>query len=315
MSTVRVALDNLGMPQYGNMRAVFEKVLLQRSRQQEPRCSLFNLLARRADPLDKLNEDCGIYINAVGLADAQRRCNDFLMGNAGRPFLQFNGLCADFWAEMAAIRVLTENGYSQFRAIHKKLPDGSTCDYEAYRGARLARIEVKNMRPGATMVDAFDREIRRRYAVKPSHYGFNVAVDYPYDNPPTAERERRITSFFDSIRGLNPPFKRELHLGEAVARVTVREGAGTCMMIRGISSESPETLDKERFLRKVRDKAGEAYSQMKGSNHLKVLVINFDSPSGSISDDFILDAQEVMREVFKGTVDPYFLFYRQFPRI
>jgi hypothetical protein len=46
------------------------------------------------------------------------------------------------------------------------------------------------------------------------------------------------------------------------------------------------------------------------ANRMKVLVINFDSPSGSISDDYVRDAKSVMRAAFKDDVRPYFLFYR-----
>ncbi len=310
MSTVAEALKNLELLQYSSIRAIFGKVLVKRSEQKELRCTLFNWLATRAHPLELLNGDCVIYIAEIGLPDAQRKCNSDVLGNVGRPFVDFNGSCADFWAEMAAIRVLRDSGYSQFRAIHKKLADGTTSDYEACRRDAPAYIEVKNMRPNKTIFDTFDKEIRRRYEMEPSKYAFNVAVDYPYDNRPTGEQEGRILGFLESIRGRKPPFHETLDLVEAIAHVNIREGRGTVLMTRGVGSESPEPLDKARFLSKIRDKAGEALSQMKDVNRMKVLVINFDSPSGSISADFIGSAQEVIRGVFNGAVDPYVLLYR-----
>ena len=82
------------------------------------------------------------------------------------------------------------------------------------------------------------------------------------------------------------------------------------MMIRNIGAESPEPLDKEKFLAKIRDKAIEASGQMKDPKRLKVLVINFDSPSGSVSEDFIRDAEKAIRAEFSGPVEPYVLLYR-----
>lgn len=315
MSTVAEALNNLELPQYSSIRAIFGKALVKRSKQKEVRCALFNLLATRAHPLELLNEDCASYIAEIGLVDAQRKCNSDVLGNAGRPFVDFNGSCADFWAEMAAIRVLRDKGYSRFCAIHKELADGTTSDYEACHGDARAYIEVKNMRPNKTILDTFDKEIRRRYGMEPSKYAFNVAVDYPYDNRPTGEQEGRISGFLKSIRGRKPPFHETLDLVEAIAHVTVLEGRGTALMTRGVGPESPEPLNKAWFLSKIRAKAEVAFSQMKDVNRVKVLVINFDSPSGSISADFIPSAQEVIREVFNGAVDPYVLLYRYLPEL
>ncbi len=81
-------------------------------------------------------------------------------------------------------------------------------------------------------------------------------------------------------------------------------------MIRGIGPKSPEPLDKERFLAKIRDKAVEALGQMRDSQRLRVLVNNVDSPSGSVSQDFISDAKGIIGAVFNDRVNPYVLFYR-----
>lgn len=313
MNVVTEAFKNLEMPEYSAIKAVFGKVLQKRSTHNESRCSLFNLLALRADPLRRLNEDCSIYIDEIGPEDAQRKCNADVLGNAKRPFVEFNGSCGDFWAEIAAIRVLSGAGYSQFRAIHRELPDGTTSDYEACRGGAAAYIEVKNIRPNKTVLDAFDKELRRLYDAEPTQFAFSVEVEFPYDTPPTPEQERRIVGFLESIRGLQPPLGRELDLVDSLAQITIRTGEGTVLMTRGVGPKSPEPIGKEWFLSKVRAKAEEAASQMRNVNRIKVLVINFDSPSGSLSLDFIHSAQEVMREAFNRAVDPYFLLYRYLP--
>src|SRR5262249_27251922 len=112
------------------------------------------------------------------------------------------------------------------------------------------------------------------------------------------------------LRGLKPPFTKQLDLIDHISRVTVSEGKGTTAMIRQFGPSSPEPLSKDWFLAKIRHKAEEAYGQMKNSSHLRVLVINFDSPSGFLSGDFVSEARTAMSEAFKREVDPYLLLYR-----
>lgn len=277
MDTTSESLTNLELPQYSSIKALFGRVLLKRARFEQPDCTLFRWLAREIHELQFLNEDCAVYIGEIGLEDALRKCHREVLGNVRLPFLQFNGSVADFWAEIAAIRVLRSKGYTRFRAIHGQQPDGSTSDYEAYRGDQPLYIEVKNMRPNKTVQHVFEREIQRLHENDPHHYAFQVVVDYPFDNLPTGDQERKIREFLKSIRGRKPEFHESLDLGEAVARITVREGGGTASMTRGISFESPEPLRKEWFLGKIRNKAEEAYVQMNNVSRPKVLVVNFDS--------------------------------------
>jgi hypothetical protein len=260
--------------------------------------------------LELLNEDCAIYAREIGLTDARKKCGNELLGQIEQPGLKFNGFCGDFWAEMAAIRVLCAEGYSRFHPIYKRQSDGTTSDYEAYLGERRAHVEVKNMRANETVLDLFDREIRRLQDSEPSEFGFAIEVRYPYDNAHTAEQERQIRAFVGALRGRTPPFEESLDLGDAVAKIRVVDGAGTAFMSRSIGTASPEPLDKKKFLARVHTKAVEASSQMKDPQRLKVLVINFDSPSGSISEDYVRDAKNVMRAAFNDDVRPYFLFYR-----
>jgi hypothetical protein len=257
----------------------------------------------------RLNEDCVDFVNAVGLADAQKKCDADVLGNVTRPFLEFNGSCVDFMAELAAIRVLKSKGYDCFRAIHKKQPDGTTSDYEAFYEGKPAYLEVKNMRPRPTMLDVFARQLELLFAKEPSDYPFAIAFEFPHDNPPTAEQERRIAGFLASIRGRKPPFREQLDLDGIISDVTVSEGSGKCMLTRGMGPDFPEPVDRARFLRRIRDKAEDAYSQMRNDSRLKVVVINWESPSGSVSRDYIHDAEQTVRDVFQGAVDAHVLFY------
>src|ERR1700720_695095 len=228
---------NLSRPEYSALRTVFGKVLEARSKQPQADCSVLNLLAKKAHPLELLNEDCAIYVREVGLEDTAKKCNRELLGLVERPAREFNGGCGDFWAEMAAIRVLASKGYSRFRPIFTMESDGTTSDYEGYLETAPAHIEVKNMRANKTIVDLFAREIRALYASTPAEYSFNIGVDYPYDDAPSAAQERTIREYVSSLRGGSPPFKEQLDLGDATAWVNVVAGSGTASMIRGIGPE------------------------------------------------------------------------------
>jgi hypothetical protein len=313
--TVKQALANLELPEYAGIRTLFRVVLTKRSRSLEPRCTLFNWLAVKAYPLMQLDNDCDVFAKELGVAEAQRKCHADVLGNIDRPFLEFNGSCADFWSEMAAIRVLKENGYTNFKAIHKKRLDGTTSDYEAARGQDLAYIEVKNIRPTRTILDVFQRELRSLYEKDPQNYSYSLGFEYPYDNPPTAEQERRIKRFLADSAGRPLPFSATVDLGDVTTVVHVEEGFGNTFQTRSISFDSPEPVDKQKFLMKIRQKAEEAYVQMKEEKRLKALVINYDAPSGSVSSDFLSDARAVVKQVFNNAVDVYVLFYRHLPEL
>jgi hypothetical protein len=83
-SLVKEAMENLALPEFSSIRDVFGKVLAKRSTQNGPDCALFHLLARKGWPLEILNEDCRIYVEAVGVQEAQRKCHAELMGKAKR---------------------------------------------------------------------------------------------------------------------------------------------------------------------------------------------------------------------------------------
>ena len=261
------------------------------------------------DPLRRLNADCCIYIEAIGLKDAQRKCDADVLGNAKQIAAEFNGSCGDFWAEIAAIRALKQAGYSNFRAIHGQQHDRTTSDYEASLKGEPAFVEVKNVRSNKTVFDTFTKELKRLHGFEPSMFSFHIVIDYPYDRFPTPEQERRIRAFLNSLRGVTPPCERTLDLVDAQSRITVMAGEGTVAMTRFIGPSSPEPLSKEWFTSKIRSKAEEAHRQMKNSSALKVLVINFDSPTGSLSGDFVTEARRIMAEVFDGNVNPFFLLY------
>jgi hypothetical protein len=91
---------------------------------------------------------------------------------------------------MAAIRVLSGDGFHGFKAIHKKQEDGTTSDYKAHLEHVPAYVEVKNLHTNDTIFDVFIREIGRAYERDPSRYAFHLCIEYAYDHLPTGEQER-----------------------------------------------------------------------------------------------------------------------------
>jgi len=306
-------MENLALPEFSSIRDVFGKVLAKRSTQKNPDCALFHLLARKGWPLEILNEHCRIYVEAIGVQAAQRKCHAELMGKANRPASEFNGSTDDFWSEMAAVRTAVATGFDKIRAIHKKQPDGSTSDYEGYLGPDAAHIEVKNIRSNKTVLHVFDEEIHKQAVNEPAQFRFHLAIRYNYENPPTNEQDRKIRDYVKSLRGRVPPFNDTLDLVEAKARISVTAGAGTSMMFSGLEPDSPESINKVKFLQKMRDKAGEALAQMKNQKKLKVVIINYNSPSGSLSVDYIRDAEKLILEHFNGAIRPIILVARHLP--
>jgi hypothetical protein len=304
------AMWNLSLPQYSGIMDLFGNVLARRAKQRDSDCALFNLLARKVPLLQAINGDCSLYVRAIGLVDGRRKCEADLRGNVTRPAegpSGFNGACGDVLAEIAAIRMLAGRAYDRFRAL--STGTDKTSDYEVYFRDDRACIEVKNMRPTETVLNLFDQAIREAYKAEPAQFAFNIAVEYPFDTRPTGQQMSAVKQCVASMRGRTPPFIEPLDLQDAIVQITVVKGYGTACMTRRLTLDSPESLDKQRFLNKVRDKALEAMGQMRDDTCLKVLVLNYNSPSGSFPSDFHDDAIVIIRAVFRGLVDPYVLFY------
>jgi hypothetical protein len=309
-SSIRAAILNLQSDRFRPVLGVFGKVIRQRIKYSDPRCALLGVLSQAGWPADPLIEDCSAYIAELGLQDAQRKCNADVLGNSRRPNWEFNGAFGDFWAEMSAIKILANEGFTAFQPLYTRQEDGTTSDYAAQHQQTPAYIEVKNIRSNKTVTDVFDGSIGLLHRSYPSQYAFRLQVDYSYDEPPTAEQERRIVGFVTSLRGRTPEFVECLDLIEGTASITVMAGDGSAFMCRGMGPDSPEPLNKERFIKRVRQKSEEALAQMRSDTRMKVLVINYDAPSAMISEDFVIDGKTEMIEVFNGDVKPYLLFYR-----
>jgi hypothetical protein len=304
------ALQNLCLPQHSEILNVFGRVLRARAKWREPSCAILDMLERKDRILELLNEDCAVYISQIGLVDARKKCEHDVLGQVKQPAKKFNGICGDFWSEMAAIRELAKNGFHKFRAIASGKAAQTACDYEAYFHSEPADIEVKNIRSSPTVLDIFDECIRENFRSEPSEYAFNIQVEYPYDSRATPQQVRAIRSYVASLRGRTPPFNDDLDLGEASARTHVIAGLGTTFLTRAIGLDSPEPLRKDKFLAKIHEKAVEALAQMKNKQRVRALVINVDSPSGSIPEEFIRAAQDVVSLAFRGEVKPFILHYR-----
>ena len=105
-------------------------------------------------------------------------------------------------------------------------------------------------------------------------------------------------------------FQESLKLGDEVATIDAFEGTGVFQTM-GLGEGWPEPLDEDWFLGKVREHANTARRQIPDGNHTKVFVINIDSASGSLSQDFIHRAENEILDVFNSNVYPKVLFFRE----
>ncbi len=307
--TTELALENLLLPEHSALRDIFGDVLTKRSTQRGSDCFIFRLLAHNhVHELGELNRDCSVYIRELGLEEAKRKCRRELKGMERRPMREFNARCGDFLAEMAAIRVLSNDGFYQFRSIAESQPE--TNDYRAYWRQVPAYVEVKNLHANETILDVFKREIGRAHQRQPSAYAFDLRIDYAFDYPPTGEQERIIRDFIPRIGGRKPPFRETLNLVNGLATIDVTVGAGTTFLCRGVGGDWPEAVNHEWVLRKVREKAEQGREQIPIGDHMKVFVINVDSTNAVLPFDFVGNAEQEIREVFGNNVRPYVLHFR-----
>jgi hypothetical protein len=308
-ATVDQAFRDLLLLENRPIHDIFGEVLAKRTKQRESDCFIFRLLALgQIHELDDLKRDCGIYIRELGLKEAQQKCRDEIIGAVRLPSGDFNARCGDFWAEMAAVRVLSDDHFHRFKPIARK--QQRTSDYLANVESVPAYVEVKNLHANEIILDVFVREIREAHGRQPSSYAFHLRVDYPYDHRPTGEQERIIRDFIQRIEGRQPPFRAALDLVNFQATIDVTAGDGNAHLCRAVGGDYPEPVNEEWLLKKVRNKAEEALGQMPADDHVRALVINVDSTTAMLSSDFFEKAQQEIRDVFVGSVRPYVLHFR-----
>src|SRR3981081_2499430 len=125
------AFENLLSLENRPIQDIFGEVLAKRTKQRESDCFIFRLLALgQIHELVELKRDCDIYLRELGLKEAQRKCRDEIMGAVRLPPREFNARCGDFWAEMAAVRVLADDHFHGFRPFARKEGE-RTSDYLA----------------------------------------------------------------------------------------------------------------------------------------------------------------------------------------
>jgi len=309
--TVDQAFANLLSLENRPIQDIFGEVLAERNKQRESDCFIFRLLALgQINELAELKRDCDIYIRELGLKEAQRKCRDEIMGAVRLSPREFNARCGDFWAEMAAVRVLADEHFYRFRPFARK--EGKrTSDYLANLESVPAYVEVKNLHANEIILDIFVREIRKAYSRQSSSYAFHLRVDHPYDHRPTGEQERIIRDFIQRIGGRQPPFREALNLVNFQATVDVTAGEGNAHLCRAVGGNYPEPVNEEWLLKKVRNKAEEALGQMPVDYHVRALVVNVDSTTAMLSSDFFEKAQQEIRDVFMENIRPYVLHFRR----
>lgn len=316
IESIQVALENLALPQNRPIAEVFGRILEKRSTQRDPSCFIFRLLEHGSNHyLRQLNDDCDVFSRELGAEEARRKCEKEVKGVVSRPPKDFNRRCGDFLSEMAAIRELRKDGFTDFKAIYNQFLELGTHDYVAARGTMAARIEVKNLHANETVLDVLSRSLAGAHEREPAGFPFHLGIDYPYDNYPTAAQERTIRDFVVGLRGLKPPFRTTLDLADAIASIEVTEGQGTAHLTRGGGGSWPEPLNYHWLLGKVRAKAEDARSQFPNGDYLKVLVVNIDSPSGMLSFDFLRQARDEAKSVIGGDVLVYLLLYGHLARV
>jgi hypothetical protein len=313
---VQQALENLNLPEYSGIRAVFGSIFEKRSTLPDPDWVWFTILADRRPPADSINDVCSRYVSLVTEPDARRKCEADLLGPAARASPKTLQNCVgDFYAELAGVTELAELGFSGFKAVNAS-STAKAYDYNAQFANQTACIEVKHLRSPRTVLDAFIDEVWRLAAANAEQYQFSLAIDYPSDNTVTADQETEIMVCLASLTGRKPPFMTSLGFADGtVARLTARPGPFTAFGTRAIAIDDPERFSVEGFLNKVREKTERAVGQMANEECVKVLVININSPGAQLALDHLEAAEGVVRASSNGRLRPYFLHYYHFVKL
>ncbi len=192
---------------------------------------------------------------------------------------EFDKYVGDFDAEMTAVRELSRIGFREFESILTR-PDVKTVDYRARLNSDDVCVEVKNIRAPITILDVFASGIRARHREEPSRAGKKA------------------------------PFAENLELDGGIA-VTVRieNGSGQAAMTRGEGFEKRGETSLPGFLNKVDFHTRKAMLQFANEpNRAHVLVLNINTPAGSIWSDF-LNAAERVADLSGGTIRCEFLLH------
>jgi hypothetical protein len=306
---IQKGLENLDLPQYEAIKSLFGQLLVRRAQQADPRCGLFQRLAEKNYIMKPLNDECATYVRELGLSHALRKLRENVSGHVKRPQDEFQQRIVDFNSEITAVNLMSRQGAIEFRAIHQNDPSGLTIDYLASRRGEPLSIEVKNLRTNDTALDIANYELAQLYAAEPELFPFHAVLTFYDDEPPSAEQERRIEARVRSWRGRTPPFRDTLDLLSGQATFEVQAGEGRVIGVRGWSAEQPATIDKPRFIGRVRATAEKAKWQMRMLTNRKVLVLGFNPPSYDISGEFLEAAAQEIDEVFERKVEAHFLLH------
>jgi len=314
-SIAQRALAAVVLPKYSGIASVFGTVLKVRSESPNPNCSWFQMLVDGARILEEVNADCKQYAALLGENVARKKCEDELLGPARRSSQKtFQHILEDFYAEVAAVIELGKRcGYTSFCAIPRK-KDAKSHDYEAITNGNRVCIEVKHMRAPRTAQEVvFDEVEGIRNSSLVTAYPFTLRVVTDNDNTVSEDREDRIKKFVQELVGKVAPFEETLIFSDgSKLAVFGIPGEFRAFASRNITLGDPERISVAGFLNKIREKAEDAFNQLKDQDCQKVLVININTSWAEVSADHLRLALSIAREASGGILETHLLLHYHF---
>jgi hypothetical protein len=234
---------------------------------------------------------------------------------------RFDGRLKDALAEVCAVVELSLRGGTNFKRIQPPLGQGQKApDFECLLKSDTGElepfcVEVKNFRAPVGIVDFFKTLYDERAEAAPEILNRSIEISHYWDNTVTDEHECAVRECFNRLSNCSLPFETTFTIedeGEPIEiQVRVREGSGVSLS-RGIGGDKPSGpfTKRAKFLSHAQDKIREGVKQLKTrSDRKSLLVLNIESPDGSVESDLLLRLREMAGAESAGKVEVVFLLY------
>jgi hypothetical protein len=304
---------------------VFGEIIEARLGGSEPDSFILRMLETRHRMLEWWESRACKYLAIIDSPeDAITSLNSDLLGDARASSRgKFDGRLKDALAEVCAVVELSLRGGTDFKRIQpppcqgRKVPDFEFLLKNDTGEPEPFCVEVKNFRAPVGIADFFKTLYDERAKSAPEILNRSVEISHYWDNTVTEDQEPIITECFSLLSSCDLPYETILTIddeGKPIeVRLCVREGSGVSLS-RGIGGDRPwgPFTKRAKFLSHAQEKIRKGVEQLRTrSDRKSLLVLNIESPDGSVESDLLLELRKMVGAESAGVVAVVFLLYYQ----
>lgn len=318
MTEERVREALAGLP---SMSTVFGKVIEARASGSQPDSFILHMLEMRHQLLEWWEIRARKYREIIGNPEtAIAGLHNELLGFAkASSRSEFDGRLRDAIAEVCAVVELSLRGGTDFKRIQppgygQKAPDFECLLKDDIGGLEPYCVEVKNFRAPLGILDFFKALYDERAKSTPQLLNRSIQLSHYWDNTVTDDHKCIITECFNRLSNCDLPFETTFNLDDDGAqvevKVRVREGRGVSLQ-RGVggSMDWGPFTKTDRFYSHAAEKIRKGVEQLRTrSDRKSLLVLNVESPDGTLDSDVVLKLREIVLAESSGAVEGAFLF-------